>query len=143
MRWFLWWERAFFALIFTTGSPVHNGERVGATRPVRKIVVLCLNSLQKCACLCFEGLPLQIFTPKTVEPKNVWAQQRCAHTNWGMRLFAVQRIHHCDSGDFNDVVDFVTGLDDVDGRARAEQDRANCFGVAQAREQFVGDVGAF
>ncbi len=53
----------------------------------------------------------------------------CVHT---VPLRAVHRVHHGHSSDLDDVIDLIAGLQDVHGRAHAEQDWADGLGVAQA-----------
>ena len=50
------------------------------------------------------------------------------------------RIHRRHRRDRHDILDIVTRLQDVHGRAHAQQDRSNRISIRQAREQLVGDI---
>ena len=50
-------------------------------------------------------------------------------------------VHGGDSSDGDDIFDVVTGLENVHGSAHAQQDGTDGFGICQAREELVGDIG--
>ncbi len=58
-----------------------------------------------------------------------------------LRTLPPLRVHHRHGGDMDDVLDVVAGLQHVDRRAQAEQDRPDRLRAAQPRQQLVGDVG--
>ena len=56
-------------------------------------------------------------------------------------LLAVHGIHDGNRSHFDDGIHFVTGLEDMHGSAGSEQDRADGVGIAQAGQEFLGNIG--